>query len=132
MSRASLASEPASTSPSTSFRSSSTLRNEHHIERTPPPSQPYRATPPTQACATPAPESVYGSDRGDVPAEAKPIIRYAKELLSRHTLLEEPWPMPESLTVNVRRFWSEANVHFNTNITLINSAKSEVRADQAS
>lgn len=132
MSRASLASKPASTSPRTSFRSSSTLRNEHHIERTPPPSQPYRATPPTQACATPAPESVYGSDRGDVPAEAKPIIRYAKELLSRHTLLEEPWPMPESLTVNVRRFWSEANVHLNTNITLINSAKSEVRADQAS
>ncbi|RPB07529.1 hypothetical protein P167DRAFT_549662 [Morchella conica CCBAS932] len=74
ISRASLASEPASTSPSSPFRSSSTLRNEHHIKRTPPPSQPYRATPPTQACATPAPESVYGSDRGDVPAEAKLII----------------------------------------------------------
>ncbi|RPB06351.1 hypothetical protein P167DRAFT_580661 [Morchella conica CCBAS932] len=80
MSRASLVSEPSSTSPSTSFRSSSTLRNEHHIERTPPPSQPYRATPPTQACATPAPESVYGSDRGDVPAEAKTIISAKSEV----------------------------------------------------
>lgn len=68
----------------------------------------------------------------DMPAEAKPIIKCAMELLSRHTLLEEPWPMPESLTVNVRRFWLEANVHFNTNITLTNSAKSEVKADQAS
>ncbi|RPB06968.1 hypothetical protein P167DRAFT_579802 [Morchella conica CCBAS932] len=35
--------------------------------------------------------------------------------------------MPESITVNVRQFWSEANVNFNTNITLIDSAKSAVQ-----
>ncbi|KAH0604884.1 uncharacterized protein H6S33_006552 [Morchella sextelata] len=122
---------PSFTSPSSSIRSSSTLRPERELDSTPPASHSYRTPPATQYCGsplvheTPGPESLGGSDC-KLP-DYKPIVKQAGELLGRYTLLEEPWPQPDSLVVNIRRFWAEANDYFNTSLNLTKSARGEVQ-----
>lgn len=78
---------------------------------------------------TPGPESLGGSDC-KLP-DYKPIVKQAGELLGRYTLLEEPWPQPETLVVNVRRFWAEANDYFNTSLNLTKSARGDVSTFRA-
>jgi hypothetical protein len=123
------------TSPNVSVRSSSTLRHEHELDHTPISSQSYRTPPATQyhgspsVHGTPGPESIGGSD-SKLP-EYMPIIKHARELLGRYTLLEEPWPQPDSLMVNIRRFWAEASDHFNTSLNLTKSAGTDVSSFKA-
>jgi hypothetical protein len=96
------------TSPNSSVRSLSTLRHEHELFCTPVASQSYRTPPATQyhgfpsVHETPGPESV-GRSYSKL-AEYKLIIKHIGELLGCYTLLEEPWPQPDSLMVNIRKF----------------------------
>ena len=88
---------------------------------------PHRTPTPSQY-GTPAPEP---ESINESAAETKSVIKHAGDLLGRYTLLEEPWPQADALSINVRRFWSEANDHFNTSLPMTKAARSDVSASRA-